>query len=283
MGSETDELQMADTTRQVRIAAVGDLHCTKSSHGYFQSLFVQVAEMADVFVLCGDLCDYGTAEEAHILARELTSVKVPIVAVLGNHDYEGGQAAEINRILSQSGVTVLDGEACEIHGVGFAGVKGFAGGFGRSTLGAWGEEAVKAFVREAVAESLKLEAALARLRTNHRIALLHYSPIVDTVVGEPPDIYPFLGTGRLEEPLQRYPVTAVFHGHAHSGSLEGKTRTGIPVYNVALPLLRKQMPNRPAFRVVSVSLEPAQEHTAGGAEVFNVVSINPPGNQMLGT
>lgn len=240
----------------VRIAAVGDLHCTKTSHGVFAPLLSQVSEQADVLALTGDLCDYGTAEEAHVLAKELQTVKVPIVGVLGNHDYEAGQAEEVKKILTDAGVTLLDGEAAEIHGIGFAGVKGFAGGFGRCTLGAWGEEAVKAFVREAVSESLKLEAALARLRTEQRIALLHYAPIAATVEGEPLDIYPFLGTSRLEEPLMRYPVTAVFHGHAHKGSLEGKTLNGVPVYNVAMPLLRKLFPDGLPFKIIEIPVNP---------------------------
>ncbi len=247
----------------VRIAAVGDLHCTKNSHGVLQALLSPVTDLADVLVLCGDLCDYGTIEEAHVLAKELTlSVNIPIVAVLGNHDYESGQAEEIKRILADAGVTVLDGEACEIHGIGFAGIKGFCGGFGRCTLGAWGEEATKAFVREAVSEVLKLEGALARLRTDQRIAVLHYAPIVGTVLGEPMDIYAFLGTSRLEEPLMRYPVTAVFHGHAHKGSPEGKTLNGVPVYNVAMPLLRRLYPDQPAFKILELPVHPNLEPPA---------------------
>lgn len=236
----------------VKVAAVADIHCTKSSHGVFQPLLAKVAECADVLVLAGDLTDYGTLEEAHVLAKELMSIKIPIVGVLGNHDYESGQAEEIKKILAEAGCIILDGEACEIHGVGFAGVKGFAGGFGRTTLGAWGEEAIKAFVREAVQESLKLEAALARLRTDQCIAIMHYSPITATIQGEPIELHPFLGTSRLEEPLSRHPVTAVFHGHAHSGSPEGKTITGIPVYNVAMPLLRKNFPDQVAFRLIEI-------------------------------
>lgn len=241
----------------VRIAAAADLHCTKSSHGVFAPFLSRVSETSDVLVLCGDLCDYGSAEEAHVLAKELLAVKVPVVAVLGNHDYEGGQADEIKKILTDAGVTILDGEACEVHGIGFAGVKGFCGGFGRYTLGAWGEEAIKAFVREAVSESLKLEAALARLRTEQRIALLHYSPIIGTVQGEPTDIFPFLGTSRLEEPLMRYPVTAVFHGHAHKGSPEGYTMNGVPVYNVAMPLLRTLHPDQAPFKVLEIPVNPS--------------------------
>jgi len=242
----------------MRLAAVGDLHIKKTSQGALQPLLASVNDMADVLLLCGDLTDYGTPEEAQVLAKELTStVRIPIVAVLGNHDYETGQQADVCRILTDIGVRVLDGEAVEINGVGFAGIKGFAGGFGRGTLGAWGEPMIKRFVQEAVDEAMKLESALARLRTAQRIAVLHYAPIAATVQGEPPEIYPYLGTSRLEEPLNRYPVNAVFHGHAHHGSPEGKTATGIPVYNVAMPLLRALFPEQPPFRVVEIPDPPA--------------------------
>lgn len=238
----------------MRLAAVGDLHCTKSSQGALQPIFTAVAEEADVLVLCGDLTDYGQPEEAHVLVRELASVRVPVVAVLGNHDFESGQQDAVEDILCTAGVQVLDGDACEIKGVGFAGIKGFGGGFGARALGPWGEDAIKAFVREAVDEALKLESALARLRVEHRIALLHYSPIQATVEGEPEAIFPFLGSSRLEEPLNRYPVSAVFHGHAHHGSLEGHTQTNIPVYNVSAPLLRHHFPDRQPFRVVEIQM-----------------------------
>src|SRR6185437_14620392 len=158
----------------VRVAAVGDLHCTKTSQGSFQPLFARVAESAEVLLIAGDLTDYGLVEEARVLVKELAAVRIPIVAVLGNHDIESGQDAEICRILADAGVTVLNGDACEVHGVGIAGVKGFGGGFGKHALGPWGETIIKQFVREAVDEALKLEAALARLRTPQMIALLHY-------------------------------------------------------------------------------------------------------------
>lgn len=225
----------------MRIAAVGDLHCTKESAGLVRPLFAQIETRADVVLLCGDLTDYGTVEEARVLAHELAAVKLPMMAVLGNHDHESGHADVVAQVLTEAGVRVLDGDSHIINGVGFAGVKGFCGGFGRGTLGPWGEGAVKTFVREALDETLKLEAALARLRTDRRVALLHYAPVRDTVVGEPEEIYPFLGCSRLEEPLERYPVDLAFHGHAHRGALEGKTRVGTPVYNVALPLLRRAL------------------------------------------
>lgn len=236
----------------IRFAAVGDIHCKKESAGSLRSLFSQAAESADALLLCGDLTDYGLPEEARVLADELSAARIPIVAVLGNHDYESGQPDQVRRILGEAGVRVLDGEPCEIHGVGIAGAKGFCGGFGRGSLGPWGEGAIKQFVNEAIQEALKLEAALAKLRTPQRIALLHYSPIVGTVQGEPMEIFPFLGSSRLEDPLLRYPVNAVLHGHAHRGCPEGKTANGIPVYNVAKPLLQRLHADRPPFRIIEI-------------------------------
>lgn len=244
---------MAATTGPVRLAAMGDLHVGKSGQGVLASTFAQVSEQSDLLVLCGDLTDYGLPEEARVLAREVnTALRVPCIAVLGNHDFEAAKSDEIHQILVDAGITVLDGDSCESHGIGFAGVKGFCGGFGRGALGPWGEEAVKVFVREAVNEAFKLESALARLRSPHRVALLHYSPVRATVEGEPLEIFPYLGCSRLEEPLTRYPVTAVIHGHAHNGALEGRTSAGTPVYNVAMPLLKKCWPERPPFRVIAI-------------------------------
>ena len=233
----------------VRLAAVGDLHYGKASRGMLRPLFAALSRLeADILLLCGDLTDYGLPEEAAELARELVGgIKIPIVGVLGNHDYEAGAATDVARLLSESGVRLLDGETVEIHEIGFAGVKGFAGGFGRGVLGPWGEEVVKLFVKEAVSEALKLETALARLRTKTRVAILHYAPIAATVEGEPREIYPYLGCSRLEEPLARYEVTAVFHGHAHHGQLQGTTITGTPVYNVSLPLLIATNPEQPVY------------------------------------
>lgn len=246
---------MPKSKNKVRIAAVGDIHCTRTSQGVFQPLFTQASEMADVLLLCGDLTDYGLPEEAHVLAKELAAVKVPVLGVLGNHDFEGGKHEEVNQILCDAGLLMLDGDAYEIEGVGFAGVKGFGGGFGRGTLAPWGEPVVKAFVQEAIDEVLKLERAVARLRMDNRIVVLHYSPVQATVEGEPLEIFPFLGTTRLEEPLARHGVTAVFHGHAHRGTFEGKTATGIPVYNVSMPLVQKQFPDKSPFYIYEVAVE----------------------------
>jgi Icc-related predicted phosphoesterase len=243
----------------VRIAAMADIHVKKTAQGAFQSIFSRVTEQADVLLLCGDLTDYGAVEEAKILAKEITSsLRIPAIGVLGNHDVESNHEKEIVDILTDAGIVMLDGEPYEVHGVGFAGVKGFGGGFGRRQLGAWGEKIIKAFVHETIDEALKLEAALARLRTPQKIAVLHYAPIAATVVPEPPEIMPFLGSSRLEEPVDRYRCSAVFHGHAHRGTLEGRTKSNVPVYNVAMPLLLASYPDRPPFRVVEVPVHEAK-------------------------
>jgi Icc-related predicted phosphoesterase len=252
IAQENGEVLDAKAGKPVRLAAIGDLHCTKNSQGVLQPIFAQIARSADILLLCGDLVDYGQLEEAKVLAREMSGVKIPMIAVHGNHEYESGQTAEVERILGDAGVTFLDGDAYEVNGIGFAGVKGFAGGFGESALQPWGEPCIKKFVNESVTETLKLESALAKLRTPKRVALLHYSPIQGTVIGEPPQIFPFLGSSRLEEPLNRYPVSAVFHGHAHRGTPEGQTQKGVPVYNVAMKLLQRSFPDRPPFKIVEL-------------------------------
>jgi Icc-related predicted phosphoesterase len=241
----------------VRIAAIADLHHSRNAApGSLQRLLSQVNESADILVVCGDLTDFGLLEEARALAREFAVLKIPIVGVLGNHDFESSQQDDLRSVLADAGVVLLDGDSTEIHGIGFAGVKGFAGGFGRRALGPWGEDIIKKFVHEAVSEALKLESALARLRTDQRIAVLHYSPIQETVEGEPLEIFPFLGSSRLEEPLGRYPVTAVFHGHAHHGRPEGRTTKGVPVFNVSMSLMTETFPARP-FRVVEIDMTSA--------------------------
>ena len=254
---------MTAARETVRIAAVADVHCTRTSSGALAPLFGEAAAQADVLLLGGDLTDFGLPEEAHVLARELAGIKIPVIAVLGNHDCESGKEEEVVRILSEAGVKMLDGDSVEHHGIGFVGVKGFGGGFGRRTLEPWGEPATKAFVHESVAEALKLERALARLTTPQRIALLHYAPIEATVEGEPREIFPFLGSSRLEEPLNRYLVTVAFHGHAHRGVPEGCTSTGIPVFNVAMPVLRRTLSDAFPVRIVDV---PAPVAVSAAAE-----------------
>lgn len=247
------------TKDRVRLAAVADLHCTKTSQGAFQPLFAQIAKEADVLLLCGDLTDYGLPEEAHVLAKELTATKIPVIGVLGNHDFESGWQEEVKQILCDAEINMLDGDTCEIHGIGFAGIKGFGGGFGRMMLPPWGETTIKQFVHETVDEALKLEAALARLRTGRCIAVLHYAPIRTTVEGEPLELFPFLGCTRLEAPLNSYRVDAAFHGHAHAGSPEGRTSGGIPVYNVSMNVLKKAFPDHPPYRIVEIPVPVATE------------------------
>ena len=248
---------MTTLKERVRVAAVADLHYPKTPPDLLQGLLSQASEQADVLLLGGDLTDYSRPEEARLLAKTLaTYAKLPLLAVLGNHDYESGKPEEVREILCDAGIIMLDGEPYEVHGIGLAGVKGFAGGFGQWALQPWGEAAIKHFVREAVDEALKLESALAKLRTPQRVALLHYSPIQDTVEGEAPVIFPFLGSSRLEGPLNRYGVAAVFHGHAHQGAPEGHTTSGIAVYNVAAPLLHKSFPDQPLFRIVEIPVMP---------------------------
>ena len=250
--------------KTLRLAVLGDTHYTKTSQGTLQALFAKISGIADILALCGDLTENGSPDEARVFAKELSTLgKLPVVAVLGNHDYESGKPEVVKEILSKSGVHVLDGEACEIQGVGFAGVKGFAGGFGRHVLAPWGEEQVKTFVHASVAETLKLESALARLRTATRYVLLHYAPIADTVQGEPLEIFPFLGCSRLEEPLSRFPVNAIFHGHAHHGFPEGRTKSGVPVYNVAFSLLARSFPDRPPFHLEEIIIPPAAGEDGG--------------------
>jgi len=227
----------------VRIAAVGDFHCGQDDVGLYRELFTRVNEEADVLVLTGDLTRWGALAEYKVVVGELADVTVPIVAVLGNHDYESGDVEEGSRTLRGRGVHLLCGDTFELNSVvGFAGVKGFMGGFGRGMLTPFGEPETKAFVRATLNEVHALELALRRLSTPVRVAILHYAPIAATVTGEPEAIHTYLGTDRLAEPLDRYGAAVAFHGHAHSGTLRGNTLGGVPVFNVSLPLLRKERP-----------------------------------------
>lgn len=227
----------------IRIAAVGDIHVRESDKGKWVEFFKEISKSADVLLICGDLTDTGDEAEAQVLSEELRSCTIPVVGVLGNHDFEKGRHKLIRQIVQNENVHILDGEAVVIGDIGFAGVKGFGGGFDNHMLSMFGEGAMKAFVQEAVDEALRLDRALARLdaeyKVEKKIVLLHYSPLQETVVGEPEPIFPFLGSSRLAEPLSRRNVMAAFHGHAHVGTLEGKTPSGVPVFNVSKPLLSR--------------------------------------------
>jgi Icc-related predicted phosphoesterase len=223
--------------RPIRIAAVSDIHYTKNCKGRLKELFTEASQKADILVICGDFTDYGLPEEASILAEDLKShVRIPAIGVIGNHDFESGKVSEVQSILKETGLTLLDGESAELLGIGFAGVCGFGGGFSPHMLNAWGEPIIKNFVQEAVNHALCLEKALTRVESPKRLVLLHYSPTRETVEGESPEIYPFLGSSRLEQVIDQFDVAAVFHGHAHHGKAQGKTSRGIPVFNVALPV-----------------------------------------------
>lgn len=235
----------------MRIAALADLHFSPQSYDRIRDAMNRLRDEADVLVLAGDITNYGKPEEMESMLNSLMRIRLPIVAVLGNHDYEGGRAAELSKMLIAEGVKLLDGSGYERDSVGFAGTKGFLGGFGRGVLTAFGEPEVKNFVQLAIDETLKLERALSMLRTEKRIVITHYAPIADTVRGEPEQIYPYLGSGRLAEVIDRHQALLAVHGHAHHGTLEGKTTGGVPVYNVAMPLLMTRTPAVP-YRLFDV-------------------------------
>lgn len=235
----------------MRIAATADLHFFPPRFGLIQEQLAQVRDQADVLAVAGDLTNYGKPEEMEPLLNSLVRLRLPIVAVLGNHDYESGSEAELAHMMIAAGIKLLDGTAYERDGVGFAGTKGFPGGFGRGALTAFGERQVKAFVQAAIDEALKLERAMSQMRTPKRVVLLHYAPIGDTIQGEALEIYPYLGSSRLAEVIDRHGADIVFHGHAHHGSPDGRTTAGVPVHNVAMQILQNQNPPA-AFRVFEI-------------------------------
>ena len=224
---------MTEDSKMV-VACVGDLHVREERTQSFRELFGEISQAAKVLVLCGDLTEMGKPREAEILAEDLRACAIPVVAVLGNHDYESGEAEKVAEILKSAGVRLLDGQTCEVEGVGFVGVKGFIGGFGRRMLSAFGESSIKNLVAESLNEAMRLENAMRTVRSQRAVVVLHYAPIVETVEGEPPEIFPFLGSSRLAETIDRFKVSAVVHGHAHRGRFEGRTPGGAPVYNVAM-------------------------------------------------
>ena len=226
-----------DPAGRMRVAAIGDLHAGDGQKHPFRDLFSEIAQNADVLALAGDLTNLGTVKEAETLAEDLSACPIPKVGVLGNHDYECNCVETISTILREAGLCLLEGQATEIDGVSFVGAKGFAGGFGRYLLSSFGEAATKAFVAEGVQEALRLENAMRSAKSHRVLVVLHYAPIVETVQGEPHEIFPFLGSSRLAETIDRFPVNAIVHGHAHHGTFEGRTPAGIPVFNVA-----KQIP-----------------------------------------
>jgi Icc-related predicted phosphoesterase len=235
--------------REVRVAAIGDLHFDGTRKGSLIELFSDINRKADVLALCGDMTTHGQPDEMQTFIDELAPIEIPIVAVLGNHDHESDRAPELTEMLRKRGVYVLDGEHVVLEGIGFAGAKGFVGGFDQGALAPFGEKLIKDFVHAALEESLKLERALRALHTEVKAVLMHYSPIKETLAGEPEAIYPFMGSSRLREPLDVYGASIVFHGHAHIGQREGRTPGGVPVFNVALPLLARNGESYPVWTV----------------------------------
>lgn len=233
---------MSETEAPLRVAAIGDLHVSEQASNPYRELFAEIGEHADVLLLCGDLTNYGKPSEAEVLAADIRAATIPVLGVLGNHDYEVNKTAEVCEILTSAGMTVLNGQTVEIEGVGFTGVKGFIGGYGRGELASFGEPLIKEFVGETLNEARKLENALRSMRTERSVVVLHYSPIPETLEGEPPEIIQYLGSARLADAIDRFDhVRAVVHGHAHHGSYEGKTARGTPVYNCAQPVLTKAL------------------------------------------
>ncbi|TMC08408.1 MAG: metallophosphoesterase [Chloroflexi bacterium] len=228
----------------IRLAAVGDVHFAADSPGRLRPHLEAAAEDVDALLLAGDLTHRGRPEEARVLAGEVAGLELPILAVLGNHDYHLGAQDEIGAILREAGVHVLEGsgEVVAVRGValGVAGVKGFCGGFAGACVTEFGEPEVKAFAASARRSAESLRVALDALHCDVRVALLHYAPVEATLVGEPPGLWPFLGSYLLAEAADAAGAALILHGHAHAGSAEeARTPGGVPVRNVAQPVIRR--------------------------------------------
>ncbi len=245
-------MEEQDQGPKVKIAAIGDLHIRENDQGKWEDFFREISKKANILLLCGDLTDTGHMIEAEVFCNELRECTIPVVAVLGNHDYERGNHKAIKKMIERENVYVLDGESVVINDIGFAGVKGFGGGFDKYMLSMFGETRIKEYVLEAVDDALRLDRALVRLDSDFidlkkKIVVMHYALIKATVVGEPEEIFPFLGCSRLAEPLNRRQVLAAFHGHAHVGTMEGTTSKGVKVFNVSKNILIKAGYELPAY------------------------------------
>jgi uncharacterized protein len=229
----------------MRIAATADLHYSPQSYDHIREPLAHVRDEADVLVIAGDLTNYGKPEEMHSLLNALVRLRLPIIAVLGNHDYESSCEQELMKMMTDEGIKVLDGSSYERDGVGFAGAKGCG------VLTAFGEKEIKAFVQASLDETLKLERALSMIRTEKIVIVTHYAPISETVLGEPQEIWPYLGSSRLAEVIDRHGAKLALHGHAHHGKPDGKTSGGVPVHNVALSLLMQHNGGKP-YKVFDV-------------------------------
>ncbi len=229
----------------MKLAAVADVHFKAENCESDARQFAKLNQLADALVVAGDLTNHGMPEEMRGCLQVLGRVHVPIIVVLGNHDHENGHQDELTGMLRLAGIQVLDGQCFEIDGVGFAGTKGFCGGFAPHELMPFGEQGIKTFVEIAEREAIKLDYGLAQLRTEKKVAITHYSPIKETVIGEPEPIFPFLGSSRLEKALERHRPMLALHGHAHHGSFSGYSQSGVRVCNVALHILRERGEENP--------------------------------------
>lgn len=239
----------------IRIAAVGDVHLDQDVRGRYRPALEQLPDQADVLLLAGDLTRHGTESEARCVAAEFGGLDVPVVAVLGNHDHHSDQVPRVVRVLEDAGITVLEGEGtvldCGGQRLGIAGAKGFGGGFAGACASAFGEPEMKAFVATTERIADRLGAALRALDCDVRVALTHYAPVPDTLLGEPPEIYPFLGSYLLGQAIDSAPTALALHGHAHAGTERGRTPGGVRVRNVAHPVIRQ------AYHVYRLSTEDA--------------------------
>jgi Icc-related predicted phosphoesterase len=222
----------------IRIAAAGDIHASKATRAETLEAFADVAERADLVLLAGDLTNYGEVEEAEVVADACRGVAIPVVAVLGNHDYHSDRQADVTAALVDAGVVVLERSSAIVPvggaTVGVAGVKGFVGGFGRGQWANFGEPLFRAAYAETTADVEALDSALRAIAgAQVRIALLHYAPVVDTLEGEPVELRLVLGAERLATPIAEHRPDLVLHGHAHAGSYAGSI-DGVPVHNVAV-------------------------------------------------
>lgn len=244
----------------IRVAAVGDVHFGSDSAGTLRPHLEHLCDRADVLLVAGDLTRHGAREEAEVLADELRGLEIPVVAVLGNHDYELEQPHAIVDVLARAGVRMLMDATTvvEVDGLrlGIAGVKGFGGGFAGACGSDFGEPEMKAFIRHTKETAERLEDTLDELDTDVRVALLHYSPVEDTLRGERLEIYPFLGSYLLAEAIDRAGADLVVHGHAHNGAEKGLTPGGVPVRNVAQPVIRQ------AYAVYTVEPSSVRRTTA---------------------
>ncbi len=239
----------------IRVAGVGDVHLDADVLGRYRPALEQLPECADVLLLAGDLTRHGTVAEARCVAIEFGALGVPVVAVLGNHDYHADQPAEVTSVLEDAGITVLEGTGTvlPLNGtrLGVAGAKGFGGGFAGRCASDFGEPEMKAFIRTTMGIAERLGHTLRGLECDVLVALTHYAPIPETLAGEPPEIYPFLGSYLLGQAIDSAPTALALHGHAHHGSERGTTPGGVRVRNVAHPVIKQ------AYSVFHLTAEPA--------------------------